>query len=275
MQHFLPGKLRSVLLVALTSTVFAQQPPSAAPGAVIERVNDTGFLELRTGSFGQLDLRQQALAYWLTQAAIAIDPIIYDQLSAYGLREKRLLEAIVAHQSGIAPETLSRIRSYALLFWANRGNHNENTSQKFLPGFTFDDLKQAAATAQKNGAFRTAYADLPPLGNEAALERELSDLRAALFDAAFEPTLTAKTPPPGQDLVQASSNTFYRGVTLQDLKDFRDAHPLNSRVLKGADGALREEVYRAGTPDGRVAPGLYAIYLKKAIGFLEKARAVA
>src|SRR5262249_49414607 len=33
--------------------------------------------------------------------------------------------------------------------------------------------------------------------------------------------------------------------------------------------------YRAGTPDGRVAPGLYAIYLKKAIGFLEKARAVA
>ena len=34
-------------------------------------------------------------------------------------------------------------------------------------------------------------------------------------------------------------------------------------------------MYRAGTPDGKVAPGLYAAYLKKAIEFLEKARAVA
>src|SRR5204862_6138184 len=31
----------------------------------------------------------------------------------------------------------------------------------------------------------------------------------------------------------------------------------------------------AGTPDGRVPPGLYATYLKKAIGYLEKARALA
>ena len=86
---------------------------------------------------------------------------------------------------------------------------------------------------------------------------------------------TAKTPPPGQDIIQASSNTFYRGVTLQDLKNFREQYPLNSRVVKGADGAIREEVYRAGTPDGRVPPGLYAVYLKKAIEYLEKARAVA
>jgi dipeptidyl-peptidase-3 len=37
---------------------------------------------------------------------------------------------------------------------------------------------------------------------------------------------------------------------------------------------LREEVYRAGTADGRVAPGLYATYLKKANDYLEMARAV-
>src|SRR5207237_9636851 len=35
------------------------------------------------------------------------------------------------------------------------------------------------------------------------------------------------------------------------------------------------EVYRAGTPDGRVPPGAYATFLKKAIGYLEKARAAA
>jgi len=274
MPHYLLGKLRWAIAAALSATLLAQQQPSP-PNAVVERVGDTGFLELRTNSFQQLDVRNQALAYWLTQAAIAIDPIIYDQLSAYGIREKRLLEGIVAHPTGIAPATFGTIRSFTLLFWANRGNHNENTSQKFLPAFTFDDLRQAAIAAQENGAFKTAYADLPPLGTEAELDRELSALRTALFDPAFEPTVTAKTPPPGQDIIQASSNTFYRGITLQDLKNFRDEHPLNSRVVKAADGALREEVYRAGTPDGRVPAGLYAIYLKKAIGFLEKARAVA
>ena len=40
----------------------------------------------RPPSFAQLDARQKALAYWLTQASIAIDPIIYDQLSRFGLR---------------------------------------------------------------------------------------------------------------------------------------------------------------------------------------------
>jgi dipeptidyl-peptidase-3 len=45
--------------------------------------------------------------------------------------------------------------------------------------------------------------------------------------------------------------------------------------VKGADGTVREEVYRAGTPDGKVAPGLYAVYLKRAIEFLERARAYA
>ena len=64
------------------------------------------------------------------------------------------------------------------------------------------------------------------------------------------------------------------GATLQDLKTFKETHPLNSRVVKGADGALREEIWRAGTPDGSIPPGLYATYLKKANEFLERARRI-
>jgi dipeptidyl-peptidase III len=245
-----------------------------ASSPVVERVGDTGFLQLQAESFNALDARQKELAYWLTQASIAIDPIVYDQLSQYGIREKRLLEEIVGRPTGIPQAAFVKIRQYALLFWANRGNHNENTSQKFLPTFTFEELQQAALKAQTNGAFKSAYADLPPLATPEALNRELSDLRAPLFEPNFEPLITAKAPPAGQDIVQASSNTFYRGATLQDLKDLKEQYPLNSRVVKDANG-IREEVYRAGTPDGRVAPGLYATYLKKAIEFLEKARAVA
>jgi dipeptidyl-peptidase-3 len=82
---------------------------------------------------------------------------------------------------------------------------------------------------------------------------------------------TAKTPPAGKDIVQASANTFYQGVSLADLKGFTEHFPLNSRVVKDAQG-IREEVYRAGTPDGKIPPGLYATYLKKAIEYLQHAR---
>ena len=39
----------------------------------------------------------------------------------------------MAHHAGVPPATFAKIREYALLFWANRGNHNELTSQKFVP----------------------------------------------------------------------------------------------------------------------------------------------
>src|SRR5437764_10937943 len=123
--------LRAFLAVALTGLVVGQPPAVQSP--LVERVGDTGFIQLRAESFEKLDARQQALAYWLTQASIAIDPIVYDQLSQYAIREKRLLEEIMGHASGIPDASLARIRQFALLFWANRGNHNENTPQKFLP----------------------------------------------------------------------------------------------------------------------------------------------
>jgi dipeptidyl-peptidase III len=250
------------------------QGPALPKSPFVERVGDTGFIQLQARSFATLDDRQKQLAYWLTQASIAIDPIIYDQLSRFGLRQKRLIEGIVAHQAAVAPAAFGRIRDYALLFWANRGNHNETTARKFLPGFTFEELQDAALKAQAAGAFAAASADLPPLATPDAVKKELGELKASIFDDAFEPMITTKNPPPGKDIVQASANNFYQGVSLEDLKSFQERYPLNSRVVKDSRG-VREEVYRAGTPDGKVPAGLYATYLKKAIGFLEKARDVA
>jgi dipeptidyl-peptidase III len=258
--------------------VTAAQTKGAAPkpqSTLVDRVGDTGFVQVKAESFHTLDAKQQALAYWLSQASIAVDPIIYDQLSAYALREKRLLEAVVAHRQGIDPRLMTKITDYAKLFWANRGNHNDLTAQKFVPNFTFDELKRAALTAQKNGAFKTSYADLPPLPSEDALKKELDDLKASLFDPNFEPMDTAKSPSGGKDILQASSNTFYPGVSLNDLKGMKESHPLNSRVVRTSVGTLEEQIYRAGTPDGSVRPGLYATYLKRANEYLAKAQAMA
>jgi dipeptidyl-peptidase III len=233
--------------------------------ALVDRVGSTGFLQLEASSFRSQSPPEQALGYWLTQASIAIDPIIYDQLSQFGLRQKRVLELIVAHHQGVNPASYAKILAFTKLFWANRGNHNETTAQKFLPDFTFDELKDAGVAALQHGARGFT---------EPALLKELDELKPSLFDPDFEPTITAKSPHGGQDIIGASANNFYAGVKLSDLAGFTEHYPLNSRLQK-IDGRLVEQVYRAGTPDGKIPPGLYAEYLAKANSFLQKAAAVA
>src|SRR5271155_2237561 len=266
------GRTAAVLLSAL-GVVSMARSQEAGSSAIIDRVGDTGFLRVDVNGFGGLDARQQQLAYWLAQAAIAIDPIAYDQFSRFGLRQKRLLEGIVAF-AGADPAN-RKIVEFARLFWANRGNHNLSTSQKCLPAFPFAELSQASHAARQRGAFATGVATLPPLPTAARLDRELKDLRASIFDPNFEPMLTAKNPASGRDILQASSNTFYQNVALRDLDGFSEVNPLNSRLIKAADGTLHEQVYRAGTGDGRVRPGLYATYLRRANDYLARAQKLA
>ncbi|HLY17620.1 MAG TPA: hypothetical protein VKR61_10375 [Bryobacteraceae bacterium] len=226
----------------------------AQDSALAERVGVTGFVQLTADSFNKLSPREQALAYWLSQASIATDPIIYDQMSRFGLRQKRLLETIVTRPQGVKPDVLKKIVDFTKLFWGNKGNHNELTSQKFLPGCTFAEFKEAAGTG---------------------LAAAVDELKASLFDPGFEPMITAKSAPSGLDILQASSNNFYGpGVTLAALQSFHELYPLNSRLVK-TGGKLIEQVNRAGTPDRKVPPGLYAQYLERANNALEHARTYA
>jgi len=250
----------STCILVLCATAFADDR------VLVDRVGTTGFVQLEAGSFQKLSPRQQTLAYWLSQASIAIDPIIYDQNSRFGLRQKRLLEAVVANTDQ------PKIVAFAKLFWTNRGNHNDLTAQKFLPEFTFEELKTAAQQAYGKGGFASHPYGTPVIRSEGDLDRELNDLRPSLFDPSFETSITAKSPQGKLDILQASANNFYSGVSLADVKDFHETHPLNSRLVKTKEGKLTEEVYRAGAPDGKVPPGRYAEFLGKAIGFLEKAR---
>ena len=256
--------MRTVLALVLVLTWAAL---AADQSTLVDRVGTTGFVQLEAESFKTLTLREQTLAYWLTQASIAIDPINYDQNSIWGLRQKAVLEEILGHSRGVNPQVLGKITDFSKLFWANRGNHNEMTAQKFLPEFTFEELQAAALEAAHNGGFQGT--------RQGELQAELNALKASLFDAGFEPTITAKSPQGNRDILQASANNFYQGLSLADLKGFEEKYPLNSRLVKDASGKLVEEVYRAGTADGKMPPGRYARYLKKANEYLEKAREAA
>jgi dipeptidyl-peptidase-3 len=238
------------------------QPASPTVSPLIEQVGETGFYEIKSPSFAALTRDQRLVALSLYRAAVAIDPIIYDQLSSSGLQIKKLIGALVEKPDRLPPASREGIVRYAKLFFANRGNHNERTNAKFLPEVGFEDFRSAAIAAQKAGAH---------LPEPKALAAMLEQLRPALFDPAFEPTPTAKSPPAGKDIISGSSNTFYGpGISLADLKGFQDAHALNSRVVK-ENGRLVEQVYRAGTAAGAVAPGLYAKELGQAAEALEAA----
>ena len=239
-----------VTFLAAAATCYAASP-------IVDRVDKTAFIQIEANSFTTLTPQQQALAYWLTQAAIAIDPIIYDQESRFGLQQKHVLEAVIAAKRKVDAPVYSKILDYTKVFWGNKGNHNEGTSQKVMPAFTAPELRHALEQAGRT--------DLTTLADA---------LRQSFFDPDFEPLITAKSPAGGKDIVQASANNFYLGVSLADLKGFNERYRLNSRVTR-ENGKLVEQIYRAGTPDRRVPPGLYADYLRKANDCFTKARAYA
>jgi dipeptidyl-peptidase-3 len=234
------------LLALLASPLLGQGAP--APSPLVGTIGARGFLQVESPSFAKLPLRQKLLAYHLSRAAIRLDPIFYDQMSAYGLAAKRLLGALAEKPDRLPAGSRAAIVEYAQLFLGNGGNHDETTGLKFLPRLTFEEFAAAAEAARQKGA---------KLGSREALDRTLQGLRKPLFDPQFEVKITEKNPPAGKDILTASSNNYYQGVTLAEATAFAEKHPLNSRLVK-KNGKLVEEVYRAGTPDGKVPPGLYA-----------------
>jgi len=257
--------LIAIPLVSLLAAPLAAQPQAGTPSPLVGRIGDRGLLQVESPSFSKLPLSQKLLAYHLTQAAIQLDPMFYDQMATYGLTAKRLLGALAERPERLPEGSRKAILEYATLFLANGGNHNETTGEKFLPGISFEELSRAAEQARAKGA---------KLGTPEQLARTLEELRTPLFDPKFEPKITEKNPPQGEDILTASSNNYYRGVTLEDLKSFTERYPLSSRLVK-KNGQLVEEVYRAGTPDGKVPPGLYARELQAVNRELEEAARVA
>src|SRR3954470_4041425 len=174
--------VRILAVVLLVSVVSVGQDAKSAGAqsenkVLVERVDSTAFIQIEANSFRSLTPRQQQLAYWLWQASVAIDPIHYDQMSRFGLRQKRLLEGVLAHDKGIDPAVMKKIGDFTKLFWSNRGNHQETTARKIMPDFTFEELQKAAAIAQKNGAWKTETLMKIPMNTPALLTKELNDLK--------------------------------------------------------------------------------------------------
>src|ERR1700682_3078938 len=184
---------------------------------LLERVDDAAVVQLYADGFRRLPLKQKTLTWHLYQAALAGRDIFYDQRYAHNLEMRDVLEAIIAAQmppAGIDPKTLREIQRYTKLFWINTGPYNNLTAQKFVLTCTPAAFAAAAHAAGKAGASF-------PTRNGETLDQLLARLEPMFFDPAVDPMVTAKTRPPGKDILTASSNNLYVGVTVTDLEGFQ------------------------------------------------------
>ena len=215
---------------------------------LLERVGEAAVVQLYADAFRDLPLREKTLIWHLGQAAIAGRDIFYDQRYAHSLTMRDVLEAIVTHAAAVDRSTLDEITRYTKLFWINTGPYNNLTSRKFVMACAATAFAAAAHTAALAGAHF-------PLRSAETLDALLARLQPMFFDPDVDPIVTSKTPRAGKDIVTASANNLYVGVTMADLERFEEKHPLNSRLVK-RDGQLVEEVYRAG---GRYGAQIAAI----------------
>jgi dipeptidyl-peptidase-3 len=261
MKRYLLSFTLSLLLVLFVSCGKSKVEKKEEQPYLLEQVGSTAIAQLYADGFKDLDLKEKILAYYLAQSVIAGDRIDFDQSHRHALEIKDILEEIITHEEGINPETFKAILDYTKLFWINHCQYNARTKTKFTPSCSFDQFLEAAALAQKNGASFN-------LKKGETIEGKLKKLEKTIFDPSFEPLVTAKTPPPGQDILTASANNFYENVTLADLQGFKEKYPLNSKVVK-QEGKIKELVWRAGNEE--VKPGLYAEELAKVIADLKLA----
>ena len=233
----------------------------------VEQFADLQILRYRVPGFEDLSLKQKELVYYLTEAALEGRDILFDQNGKYNLRIRRMLEAIYTNYKGDKNSAdFKNMETYLKRVWFSNGIHHHYGSEKFVPGFSQDFLKQAVLGVDPT---------LLPLAEGQTVEQ----LCEEIFPVIFDPTIMPKrvNQADGEDLVLTSACNYYDGVTQAEaeafyakMKDPKDETPisygLNSRLVK-ENGKIQEKVWKVG--------GLYTQALEKIVYWLKKAEGVA
>ena len=217
----------------------------------LEQFDDIKILRYDVPAFDGLTLREKLFVYYLSRAALAGRDILWDQNNKYNLRLRKVMEKILQDYRGDRKnKEFEAFLVYAKkVFFAN-GIHHHYSMEKFTPGFTPEYFKSLLRAIGEE----TAYG---------ALERVL-----------FDPEYMAKRVvlDEGKDLVQASANNYYEGVTQKEVEAFYGEKKkqdesiswgLNSTLVRDGQGCLREEVWHIG--------GKYSEELTRVAENLEKA----
>ena len=234
-----------------------------------ERFADLQLLRYRLNGFEKLSLRQKVLVYYLSEATLWGRDITFDQFGKYNLRIRKMLEVVycdltIPHDT----DEFKAFETYLKRVWFSNGIYHHYGSEKFVPGFSEDWLRQQ---------LRVVDAWRLPLNEGETVSQLCDELFPIIFDETILPKRVNKAD--GEDLLLTSACHFYEGVTQAEAEAFyaqmkqTDAHTstppsygLNSTLVK-ENGGLKEQVWSAN--------GLYANAIRHIVYWLEKARDVA
>lgn len=223
----------------------------------VDRFADIEVLRYKVPDFDSLSVNQKALVYYLSEAALWGRDILWDQNCAVNLPLRNALEKIYTTYDGDRESAdFKAFETYMKQVWFGNGIHHHYSMDKFTPGFS----KEFFA---------------------AQLERVGASDREELTRVVFDPEYLAKrvNQADNADLIATSAcNLYGPGLTQAEveayynaMKDTTDLTPvsygLNSRVIKGKDGKVEEQVYKLG--------GLYGEAIAKIVENLDKAKAYA
>jgi dipeptidyl-peptidase III len=218
---------------------------------------DLQILNYDIPGFDQLSLDQKKMVYYLYEAGLSGRDIIWDQNYRFNLEIRNALEHIVSHYEGDkSTDKWNNFMVYTKRVWFSNGIHHHYSMDKFIPQFSrtyFDGLLSETGAA----------------------------LEASIVDRMFDESLDMKrvSLDATQDLIQGSATNFYgENLTEQDVEDFYAAKMenagdkpvefgLNSRLVKDADGTVREEVWKVG--------GMYSESISEIVRWLKLAQGVA
>lgn len=269
--------MKKLFLIAMTAVLFAScgkkqettnlyTPDPEGFDYVVDAFADMQIMRYRVTGIETLSLKQQELLYYLSEAALCGRDIIWDQNGKDHLQIRRVLEAVYTSDVDKTTDDFKAFEIYLKRAWVSNGIHHHYSGAKFVPEFS-------------QPWFEEAFGALAPEALPLKEGQSAAELLAMMNGYLFDPTVAPlhKNQAAGVDLLATSSSNYYQGVSQKEAEDFynamkdpNDPEPImfgmNSKLVKGADGALYEDTYKIG--------GLYSDAMEKIVYWLEKALTV-
>ena len=242
-------------LASMAAAAVSCAPKQADFHYLIDEFADLKIMRYKVPGWEELSLGQKEYIYHLSEAAKYGRDIIWDQNCKWNLPVRHTLENILENYKGDRNcAEFAQFETYAKRVFFSNGIHHHYSEDKFFPEC--------------------------PMEYFASLMAAVGEENADLLEIIYNPDLLSqrKSTNASGDIVAESAVNFYEGVTRAEVEKFyadmvdpADKTPisygLNSRLVKGPDGIIREEVYKVG--------GLYGPAIEKICEQLEMAAAVA
>ena len=225
---------------------------------LIDEFADLKIMRYQIPGWDDLTLQQKEYVYHLGEAAKYGRDILWDQHCKANLPIRHAIENILENYQGDRDsKDFQDFTVYAKRVFFSNGIHHHYAEDKFFP----DCPKEYFASL------------MSAVGID---EAEASGLLEIIYNPDIYPQ--RKSNSSDGDIVALSAVNFYENVTrdevekyYHELQDPNDPEPvsygLNTKVVKGSDGVVREEAWKIG--------GIYSAALEKIVAELEKAAAVA